>query len=89
MNVSRIVTALRRADPSRHAPAPPSCVSARADERPGDDPGGGVIAAWAVFLVLFLLLLAATVIDGSVRVGGAALDPGAAWLDRGDALRQR
>jgi hypothetical protein len=61
----------------------------RDDERPGADPGGGVIAAWAVFLVLFLLLLAAAVIDATVRVGGTALDPGAAWPERADALRQR
>jgi hypothetical protein len=82
MDVSRIVTALRRADPSRRPPA-------RSDEWPGADPGGSVIAAWAVLLVLFLLLLAATVIDGTVRVGGTTLDPGAIRLDRGDALRQR
>jgi hypothetical protein len=83
MELSRIVTALRRAGPSRR---PPAYVPARADERPGDDPGGSVIAARAVLL----LLLAATVIDGTVRVGGAAPDSSAAWPDRGgDVLRPR
>jgi hypothetical protein len=82
MEVSRFFTALRRT-------APPD-VPARADERPGADPGGSVIAAGAALLVLFLLLLAAAVIDSTVRVGGAALDPGAAWPDRGgDAPRLR
>jgi hypothetical protein len=68
MGISRFVAGLRRAGPPRYIPP-------HAEERPGDDPGGSVIAAWAVFLALFLVLLAATVIDGMVHVGGTSGDP--------------
>jgi hypothetical protein len=88
MRLARFIAASRR--PSD----PPFSVAPPADERPRRDSAGGVIAAWTVFLVLFVLLLAATVLDATVRVGGVSLDPASAWLDRGgdprrDELRPR
>lgn len=59
---SQFSAAMHRADTARRTPP-------YADERSGDDSGGSVIAAWAVFLVLFLVLLAAAVIDNTLSVG--------------------
>jgi hypothetical protein len=56
----RAIARLRRAEVPRAEEAP---LDAAAGE-------GSVIAAWAVFILLFLALLAATVLDNAVRIGG-------------------
>jgi hypothetical protein len=56
----RAIARLRQAEDPRAEEAP---LDAAADE-------GSLIAAWAVFILLFLAWLAAIVLDNAVRIGG-------------------
>lgn len=78
METSSFLAGGRHGGPARY-------VSPHAEEQPGADPGGSVIAAWAVFLALYLVLLGAAVVDRAVCVGGSG-DP-SAWLGDGAATR--